>query len=110
MSDQDQYHLPGSLTAGTATVVTQLLLSPTTINKWARTGTMPAYRVGQSWIVFRRELDAWLASTATDNSGREPFPTLQEMLADLPPYLRLAEAAQVLRVSTATIATLVARQ
>lgn len=110
MTDQDQQHLPGSLTLDAATVAAQLLLSSTTVNKWAKAGTMPAYRVGRSWIVFRAELAAWLASTSTDSSGTEPLPTLEQMLADLPPFLRLAEAAQVLRVSTATVATLVARR
>ena len=109
MTEQDQLD-PGSLTVDAAAVATQLRLSPTTINKWAKSGTMPAYRVGRSWIVFRAELAAWLASTSTDNSGSEPLPTLQQMLAGLPAFLRLAEAAQVLRVSTATVTALVTGQ
>ncbi len=68
---------------------------------------MPAYRVGRSWIVFQAELEAWLASTSTESSGSEPLPTLQQMTTHLPPFLRLAEVAQVLCVSTATVTTLV---
>jgi excisionase family DNA binding protein len=114
MSEQDESQpaspLSDSLTLEAAMVATRLGLSLATINKWAKTGTMPAYRVGRSWIVFRAELDAWLASTSTDSSGTEPLPTLEQMLFGPPPFLRVAEAAQVLRVSTATVATLVARQ
>lgn len=114
MSEQHQQQppaqLPDSLTVAAATVATRLKLSPTTINKWAKAGTMPAYRVGRSWIVFNAELDAWLASTSTDNSGSDPLPTLQQMLSGLPQFLRPVEVAQVLRVSTATVATLVACQ
>lgn len=102
---------PVSLTLDAAAVAKRLSLSPATINNWAKASTMPAYRVGRSWIVFQAEFDAWLASTSTSTSaerdGSASLPTLQQMTADLPPFLRLAEVAQVLCVSTATVTTLV---
>lgn len=114
MTDSDQQHssaqVLGALTVDAATVAKRLSLSPAMINNWAKANTMPAYRVGRSWIVFQTELDAWLASTSTDSDGSAPLPTLQQMTAHLPPFLRLAEVAQVLCVSTATVTTLVARQ
>ncbi|GGL07822.1 excisionase family DNA binding protein [Curtobacterium luteum] len=113
MTEQDQQHSPpqvaDSLTVDAATVAKRLSLSPATINNWAKAGTMPAYRVGRSWIVFQAEFDAWLESTSTgaEHNDSESLPTLQQMTADLPPFLRLADVAQVLCVSTATVTTLV---
>lgn len=98
---------PVSLTLDAAAVAKRLSLSPATINNWAKAGTLPAYRVGRSWIVFQAEFDAWLASTSTKSNGSEPLPTLRQMTADLPPFLRLTEVAQVLCVSTATVTTFV---
>lgn len=105
--DEQAAKRPDMLTVNAATVATRLGLSPATINNWAKASTMPAYRVGRSWIVFQAELEAWLASTSTESSGSEPLPTLQQMTTHLPPFLRLAEVAQVLCVSTATVTTLV---
>jgi excisionase family DNA binding protein len=111
MTEQGQQHsssqVPDALTVDAATVAKRLSLSPATINNWAKASTMPAYRVGRSWILFQAEFDAWLVSTSTESNGSEPLPTLQQMTADLPPFLRLAEVAQVLCVSTATVTTLV---
>lgn len=114
MTKPDQQHspaeVPASLTVDAATVAKRLSLGPGTINNWAKASTIPAYRVGRSWILFQAELDAWLASTSTESNGGHVLPTLQQMTADLPPFLRLAEVAQVLCVSTATASSLIARQ
>ena len=112
MTEQDEQQsppqLPESITYDATMVATRLGLSRATITKWAKSNTMPAYQSGRSWIVLRVELDAWLASTSTDMSGNEPLPTLEQMLSGLSPLLRLVEVAQVLRVSSETVAALVA--
>lgn len=111
MTQQDSSsEVTGSLTVDAATVARRLSLSPATINNWAKANRLPAYQVGRSWIVFQAEFDAWLASTSIESNGSEPLPTLQQMTADLPPFLRLAEVAQVLCVSTATVTSLVTDQ
>lgn len=114
MTEPDQQlsssQVPDSLTVDAAAVAKRLSLSPATINNWAKAGTMPAYRVGRSWIVFQAEFEAWLASTSTESNGSEPLPTLQQMTADLPPFLLLRQVAQVLCASTATVTSLVTRQ
>lgn len=99
-----------SLTLDMAAVAALIRVSEPTINRWAKAGTMPAYRVGRSWIAFRPELDAWLASTSTDATGSTSLPSLRDMLAALPPLLRLADAAELLHVSQATVAALITDQ
>lgn len=93
-----------------AAVAALIRVSQPTINKWAKTGIMPAYRVGRSWIAFRPELDAWLASTSTEATGSTSLPSLGDMLAALPPLLRPADVAELLHVSQATVAALMADQ
>ena len=102
--------VPDSLTVDASAVAKRLSLSPATINNWSKAGTIPAYRVGRSWILFQAGLDVWLANTSTESNGDKPLPTLQQMTADLPPFLRLTQVAQVLCKSTATVTTLVTRR
>ncbi len=112
MPDQQPFssQVPDSLTVDASTVAKRLSLSPATINNWAKAGTIPAYRIGRSWILFQAELDVWLANTSTESNGSEPLPTLQQMTAGLPPFLLLRQIAQVLCTSTATVTSLVTRQ
>lgn len=37
-------------------------LHPKTVEKWARQGKIPAYRVSRKWCFRSSELDAWLHS------------------------------------------------
>jgi excisionase family DNA binding protein len=90
-----------SCTLGAAEVGAQLGFGAATINAWAKTNRMPAYRIRKSWLVLRVEFEAWMASTSTipgQSSSMWPDP-----LASLPPYLSLNETAKVLRVSAPTL-------
>ncbi|ROS47914.1 excisionase family DNA binding protein [Frigoribacterium sp. PhB24] len=90
-----------SCTLGATEVGAQLGLSAATINAWAKTNRMPAYRIRRSWLVLRVEFEAWVASTSTvpgQSSSTWPDP-----LASLPPYLSLNATAKVLRVSVPTL-------
>jgi hypothetical protein len=91
------------LTLDMAAVAVPLWLSQATTPKWDRSGTMPAYRVGRSWIVFRREIDVWLVSTGFDALDSASLPPLEDLLAPLPPFLRLAEGSVILRVSQTAV-------
>jgi excisionase family DNA binding protein len=96
-----------SCTLGAAEVGAQLGLGAATINTWAKTNRMPAYRIGKSWLVLRVEFEAWMASTSTVQG--QPTSTWPNPLASLPPYLSLSETAKVLRVSTPTLNQMLAQ-
>lgn len=90
-----------SCTLGAAEVGAKLGLGRGTVNTWAKTNRMPAYRIRKSWLVLRVEFEAWVASTSTvpgQSSSTRPDP-----LASLSPYLSLTETARVLRVSVPTL-------
>lgn len=95
------------LTLDAPAVATLLGMSVQTINTWAKNDTMPAYRVGRSWIFLRQELLAWLDSTSTVPTDQKAAPSLADQLAPLPALLLVSEAAAVLQVSTSTISTMI---
>lgn len=63
-----------------------LNVGPGTVSKWLKAGTIPAHRIGSTWITFRCDVTAWLASTASTPTSavvRDPHPL--EAYPPLPP-------------------------
>lgn len=81
-----------SVTVDAATVAKRLSSSPATVSNGAMAESMPAHRVGRSWIVFQAEFDVSLANTGTERDGSEPLPTDQQMAADLRPSSSLLKS------------------
>lgn len=74
-------HAAGSYYEGSPTLTveqTRVLLgqdSIETIYRWLRAGTIPAYQVGRSWVIYRDQLLDYLeAERAERERRRDPFP------------------------------------
>jgi len=63
-------------------------------------GTIPGYHLGGSWIMFKSEIRAWLASAS--NKPQPPSPAV-DILADYPDELNHRDLAQLLRKSKQTV-------
>jgi len=53
-------------------------LHPKTVQRMARRGELPAYRIGRYWRYRRTELDAWLRSQARSHHSNEPVALTKE--------------------------------
>ena len=66
------FHFPEVMTVETA--ARYLCISPDTLYKYAASGTVPAFKMGNRWRFKKSQLDAWMAakSEAHQKAAREP--------------------------------------
>lgn len=70
MTEEDYWaQYPDTLT--TSDVAKIISIGTPAVRARLRDGTIPGHRIGDSWIIFKPEIRAWL--NATSNSRREPY-------------------------------------
>lgn len=98
MDDEYWAKFPEPLTL--RAIATILRVSETTVLRRLQGGTIPGHFIGGSWIVFKGEFRAWLASTRN-----EPLPAVEntDPLADYDDQLGMSELMELFDKTKQTI-------
>lgn len=93
MTEEDYWsQFPDTLT--TADVAAIIRAGVPAVRARLRDGTIPGYRIGESWVVFKPEIRAWLA--AGSNRPRENVPV--DVLAGFPEVLNYRDLMRLFHV------------
>lgn len=67
-----------------------------TVRAWLRAGTMPARRLGGTWIILKHEVIAWMAESAGEPAPPE---ALDDPMADYPDFLTYRDLMRFFRIT-----------
>lgn len=85
MSEEDYWaQFPETLT--TTDVATIIRTGVQAVRARLRRGTIPGHRIGDTWIIFKPEIRAWLTSTSNQHRPEDIDPIV-DVLADYPDVL-----------------------
>lgn len=95
MSEEDYWaQFPDTLT--TADVAKIIRTGIQAVRARLRRGTIPGHRIGDTWIIFKPEIRAWLASTSNQHhTGDTPA---VDVLADYPDELNYRDLMRLFGV------------